>query len=74
MMEVVNLFCDICPLPHMQHLGDSTQLLQDIASGKHPFRKVIFSQMNPLPSISTSSPVIQELSVSCTATYDHGWE
>lgn len=24
------------------HLGDSTQLLQDIASGKHPFAKVIY--------------------------------
>lgn len=39
------------------HLGDSTQLLQDIASGKHPFAKVpVFTTLN-IANISRFSVV-----------------
>ena len=38
--EVVINVITIGLLAYPQHLGDDTSVLQDIASGKHPFSKV----------------------------------
>lgn len=41
-MQILSLQLFLCTCTHhtVQHLGDSTAVLQDIVSGKHPFSKV----------------------------------
>jgi len=38
LVELLRVICSYWLL--LQHLGDSCQVLEDIASGKHPFAKV----------------------------------
>ncbi|XP_052813438.1 NADH-ubiquinone oxidoreductase 75 kDa subunit, mitochondrial-like [Mya arenaria] len=38
-----------------EHLGDSTQILSDIASGKHPFAKTLGAAKNPMVVVGSSA-------------------
>jgi NADH dehydrogenase (ubiquinone) Fe-S protein 1 len=38
-----------------EHLGDSTQILDDLASGKHPFNKTLYAAKHPLIVVGSST-------------------
>lgn len=38
-----------------EHLGDSTKILEEISTGKHPFAKTLYSAKNPLIVVGSST-------------------